>query len=391
MTLYEEYKHGLDITLYCEKAYDILMSALEFTKDYYGYDEDYISEAINFIFDTGKIDMITRTEGVRNSVTLAFNGNNDLIDKELFSMVMCYSTLPIDSFLEIYSKKTDRTLNRDDSRLIKSATTTFSEVHEYLDCKTTTGLIRPNNEDFAATIISPINENIKLLVVCDGMGGIDKGEVASAYVTEKLVEWFNKFDFSNGIPGNIHRILRTVIDRINYQLKEYSYNSGTTLTAALIGEDMTYIINIGDSRAYKIKNDELNQLTTDDSQVWSSYYKNGDGEYTKDELRFIRTNNIITDCLGGNALGRVQIHRLNSDSYDALLLTTDGITDIVSDSRIIRLYNECNYDEFLDTLLEEACYCESEFFTDRKEDITFCSTTPGKDNATAAMYLKLKK
>lgn len=391
MTLYEEYKHGLDITLYCEKAYEILMSALEFTQNHYGWSENYIKKAIDSIADTGKINVITRTEGARLSVQKAFNGIEDDIDRDLFAMVMCYQTLPIDIFLGIYSNKSSRTINKDDSRLIKSAMMPFSLADEYLDCRTTTGPRRPNNEDFAATIISPNNDKVKLLVVCDGMGGVDKGEVASKYVTENLVEWFNNFDFSNGIPGNIHQILKSVIGVINYKLNEYSYHSGTTLTAALIGDDQTYFVNIGDSRAYRIKDQELCQVTTDDSMVWDQYYKNGTGVYTKDELRFIRRNNIITDCLGNDSLGKIHIHRLDNDAYDALLLLTDGVTDIVSDEKIRRLYINSNYDEFLDILLNEACNGESEFFENREEDAIFCSTTPGKDNATAAMYLKLAK
>lgn len=387
MNLYDEYKCGLDITLYCEKAYDILTSALEFTKKYYDYEEDYIKRAIDYILKTGKIDIITRNEGARESVKLALNGKDEKIDRELFAMVMCYQTVPIDQFLEIYNK-VGRPLNRTDSRAIRSITTTFSEAHEYLDCRTTTGLIRQNNEDFAATIVSKTNEHIKLLVVCDGMGGIERGEVASQFVTQRLMDWFNNFDFSNGIPGNIHKILQAVINRINNQLKEYSYHSGTTLTAALTSEDYTYVINVGDSRTYKLKDGELEQVTKDDSIVWNYYM---DGKFSKDELRFIRQNNIITDCLGDGGSGKVQIHRLEADSYDGLLLVTDGITDIVSDEKIKRLYNDNDYDQFLDLLLHEAISGQSEFFEDRKEDIDFCSTRPGKDNATAAMYLKLKK
>lgn len=281
--------------------------------------------------------------------------------------------------------------NRKDSRLIKSMLTTSRDA-EYLDCVTTTGLERTLNEDFAATVVSSTNENVKLLVLCDGMGGYECGEEASKFVVTNLVDWFNGFDFSNGLPENIGKIVSSKIKKINRNLKREFRESATTLTMALIGEEETYVFNVGDSRTYAIKDNDLSQITKDDSEVWKYLYKNGKGNYTKDELRFITFNFSVTKCLGEGFAFKISTEVIKNSAYDGLLLLSDGVTDILSDKTMKKLLNETRPDEFLETLLYEACYSDSEYFDDnRRKKLHYKETVPGYDNATAAMYLKLTK
>lgn len=281
--------------------------------------------------------------------------------------------------------------NRKDSRLIKSMLTTSIDA-EYLDCVTTTGLERTLNEDFAATVVSSTNENVKLLVLCDGMGGYECGEEASKFVVTNLVDWFNGFDFSNGLPENIGKIVSSKIKKINRNLKREFRESATTLTMALIGEEETYVFNVGDSRTYAIKDNDLSQITKDDSEVWKYLYKNGKGNYTKDELRFITFNFSVTKCLGEGFAFKISTEVIKNSAYDGLLLLSDGVTDILSDKTMKKLLNETRPDEFLETLLYESCYSDSEYFDDnRRKKLHYKKTAPGCDNATAAMYLKLTK
>lgn len=282
-------------------------------------------------------------------------------------------------------------INREDSRLIKSLVTNTSDL-EYLDCVTTRGLMREINEDFVATAISETNTDIKLLVLCDGMGGYERGEEASKFVVTRLLDWFNNFDFSNGLPEDIAKIVTKEIKRINRGLKKQYNESATTLTMALVGEEDTYVFNIGDSRTYAIKDNDLTQITKDDSEVWKYLYRNGKGKYTKDELRFITYNFSVTKCLGQGFAFRVSTDVIKNSAYDGLLLLSDGITDILSDKTMRKFLEETRYDELLETLLYESCYSDSEYFEDeRKMKLHYKETMPGYDNATAAMYLKLTK
>ena len=280
-------------------------------------------------------------------------------------------------------------VNKSDSRLIKSALVNSLDV-EYLNCETTRGLERSLNEDFAATVVSETNGNIKLLVLCDGMGGYEHGEEASKFVATSLTEWFSAFDFSNGMPNDIDKIVAKEIKKINRELKRKHKESATTLTMALVGEEDTYVFNVGDSRTYAINGTDLTQITKDDSEVWKYLYRNGKGKYTKDELRFITFNFSVTKCLGEGCAFRISTDVIKNSAYDGLLLLTDGITDILSDKTMEELLVSTRYDEFLETLLYEACYSDSEYFEDdRKMKLYYKKTTPGSDNASAAMYLKL--
>lgn len=280
-------------------------------------------------------------------------------------------------------------LDRDGSRLIKSLNVSNFDI-EYLNCETTTGLLCKNNEDFAATIVSPINENYKLLVVCDGLGGENYGEEASMLVGLNLVEWFKSFDFNNLDFGIVKKLVIKELKEINQKLCKSYKGAATTLTAALVGENETLIINVGDSRTYYFTDGELFQVTKDDSLVWKLFYRNGKGKYKKDELRFLKLNGVITKYIGDIHYFKINTYMVNNNSYDGLLLLSDGVTDIVSDKRIQEILNEKEYLIFLKELLKEACYCDSEFFEDgTKEGFLKSSTIPGRDNATAAMYLKL--
>lgn len=281
-------------------------------------------------------------------------------------------------------------LEKENSRLIKGTIFNKSNL-EYLNCVTNTGLLKKNNEDFAVTIASPSNDKIKLLIVCDGLGGCDNGDKASEFVCDKLVNWFNNFDFNSDLSINIQKIMTKQIRKINYELKSCIKGGQTTLTMALVLENQTVIANIGDSRTYKIKDDELVQLTKDDSEIWKFLYRNGKGRYTKDELRFFRINNLVSKCLGSGFCLKINTDIIDNNLYDGLLLMSDGITDIVSDKRIKELLDENDYNDFLISLINEANYSESEFFDGMKESIFKSPTIPGKDNETAALYLKLKK
>lgn len=274
------------------------------------------------------------------------------------------------------------------SRLIKSLVITDT-CKEYLNCETTVGLKRTLNEDFAATITSPINSQIKLLAVCDGVGGAERGELASEYTIKHLVQWFNTYNFAIENPNDLDKKIIREIKRINHILKRKYKEAETTISTVLIDEKNTHILNIGDSRTYIISDNTLTQVTKDDSEVWNFLYRNGKGKYTKDELRFIIFNNLLTKTLGSGFFPRLKTNIIDNNSYDGLLLLTDGVTDIVSDKRITELLQEEDYENFLTNLLNEACYCESETYQGgRKPKWLFTETIPGKDNATGAVYIK---
>lgn len=263
---------------------------------------------------------------------------------------------------------------------------------EILETKTNVGLIRKNNEDVVCTIRHPKNKNYKLLIVADGMGGKDNGEIASSYVSLSIGKWFiNKSIKSLNNIEATEKLLKTYIKKLNTNLiNKYGEDAlGTTLTLALVLKNNTLIFNVGDSRAYIYRKNNLIQLTEDDSDVWM-YHKYGNVK--KDDLRYFVNNNIISACIGINKeLCKISTLVIDND-YDILLLLTDGVTDLITDKKIKMLIKKTNKEELLDRIIYEAVYVDQNLkiplSLKRKNYMKYIVPFKGRDNASGAIYIK---
>ena len=259
------------------------------------------------------------------------------------------------------------------------------------------GLIRKNNEDVALSLKHPQDSNIILLVVCDGMGGKEYGEVASKYVSEKLEKWFKGRQLST--LKNIDKCecqLRVLIEKINKELiDKYGVNVlGTTLSLALINKTDTLILNIGDSRIYIYKDRKLIQVSEDDSDVWF-YYKYG--AVRKDDLRYFYNNNIITAGIGiSEDFCNIKTDILENN-YDIILLFSDGVTDLITDKKIKKLIDSRESKNILSSIIDEAVNEEQHLHVPlrlkKKKFSKYILPFHGRDNASGAIYIahNLKK
>lgn len=259
--------------------------------------------------------------------------------------------------------------------------------HDILTSITDIGLIRNNNEDCVITLTHPCNNEIKFLAVADGLGGNDKGELASNYVINELKKWFNRENintFSSTLLCS-QKLYQVIIDINNclYLNEHHKSKCGTTLTCAIVTEKDTIIANIGDSRAYIIFKDEFKQLTKDDSLVWNYYEQ---GKLTKDEIRFHHYNNLITKCIGHEYNTSPSIIKLKNNSYDGLLLFTDGVTDCLSDEKIKFIVNKTNAKHIAPKIIHEAVYHQQKNII--PPGMEFNNVINGKDNASVALYIK---
>lgn len=263
----------------------------------------------------------------------------------------------------------------------------FLKKKDILTSMTNIGLIRKNNEDCTITKLHPHNKKIKLLAVADGMGGFDKGEFASKFVIKALEQWFineniKTFDSSILLSKKLH-IAITDINNFLY-LHEYNKSKcGTTLTCAIVTEKNTIVANIGDSRAYILSNNEIKQITKDDSVVWN-YYEHG--ELNKDELRFHIQNNVITKCIGHIYNVKPSIIKIDNNNYTGLLLFTDGVTDCLSDDKIKFIVDKHNNKDIAKKIIKEAVYKKQNNIIPK--GIEFHDIKNGKDNASVALYIK---
>ena len=146
------------------------------------------------------------------------------------------------------------------------------------------GKVRMNNEDRAATLTNS-RGNI-LLIVCDGMGGANKGDLASSTAVEVISQEFQEKDrFASKFLAK--QWVANVIRKANAEIfKQASHNQkyqgmGTTITLVLIISDYMVIAQAGDSRAYSFRNRNLEQITEDQTYVQYLYRI---GEITKEEI-----------------------------------------------------------------------------------------------------------
>lgn len=286
--------------------------------------------------------------------------------------------------------------NVQDSRILSSETGKKGE----LAVSSSIGLKRKGQEDAALIIVHPKNPDFKLLVVADGMGGYEQGEDASNFTVNYIKEWFEKDDtlkyYANTTQewaGDIQTRLQYISDQIS---QRYS-KAGTTFTAAMVGKDKTMITNIGDSRAYIISGRSVRQVTEDHSLCYRML-RNGE-IIQKDDIRFHKNSNKILKGLGytGDSSGivRPDYYELDNRSYDILLLTSDGVTDCISDPRLMKIAIEGRTSkEIAQTIVEAALDRNNPDLTARlgiyDNENYVKKISPGKDNTTAVVYKKDK-
>ena len=251
---------------------------------------------------------------------------------------------------------------------------------DQLFASTSIGNIRKNQEDAVILIQHPRNPNFKFLAVSDGMGGHEKGEVASYEVVRQMKNWFESLDpihyeDMKFIPGLMRNKLREISENISRNYPE----SGATFSGAIVGKDETIIGNVGDSRAYVTKDGELMQVTEDDSMSWQKY-KQGRIE-TKDDIRFDPESNQITQCIGNGIDPSPHLYRINNRYYDKLLLVSDGVTDCLRDDQISVITKYTDRKKLANSIVKSSL---EQSFLDK-------GITAGKDNTTVALYDNTKK
>lgn len=260
---------------------------------------------------------------------------------------------------------------------------------------TNVGNKRATNDDAVDFMMHPVNNALKIFVVADGVGSSKYGALAAEYLKESLLKWFSSLNpaYINTVP-TLKSIFWGKMRDINKHLLEMYHGQGaTTLVCAIVGETETIIANSGDSRGYIISDEGLKQLTAD-HLVWFKY--NDEKSILKDDLRFMIGNSYISRSIGSNEEDyRPDIVNIRNDEYEALLLFTDGITDIVSDDKIKFIYDHNISPLVLLKIIDEAVNSEPELISKEAEErfkdryyMINKHTKPGKDNATMLLYKK---
>lgn len=195
------------------------------------------------------------------------------------------------------------------------------------------GNVRKINEDYLGY---HEDSDKKIYVVADGMGGHNAGEIASKIAVEKTIEYINSISYIN----DLEIILKEAVQFANKKIYEISKTNssfkgmGTTITACLIKGYTMIVANVGDSRCYVIKENQLCQVTKDHSLVQELV---DSGSITREEALVHPNKNIITRSLGTSPKVDVDIYVLDLREIYKVLLCTDGLSNSLTDSELFKI------------------------------------------------------
>jgi protein phosphatase len=206
--------------------------------------------------------------------------------------------------------------------------------------QTDTGRVREHNED---TIASDLD--VGLLVLADGMGGYNAGEVASGIAVKTITnlvreglarEDLGSMDRGTGLtrPSIVLRDAITRANKIIYQTARSQAECegmGTTVVAALFYDNRISIAHVGDSRLYRQRGSQIAQVTMDHSLLQELVDR---GFYSPEEAQRAANKNYVTRALGVEPQVEVEVQEHPVDKGDVFILCSDGLSDMVEDEDI---------------------------------------------------------
>jgi len=246
-----------------------------------------------------------------------------------------------------------------------------AKVDQRVGRLTHVGMVRKLNEDSlftaqATRVLESQPRAIGLYLVADGMGGHAAGEVASGQIVSVVAQKAFNSLFVEAAP-NIQDWLKMCVEEANRSVFEVRKSAGTdmgsTLVIAVVTGDQAYIAHVGDSRIYRINQDEISQLTTDHSLVERLV---ANGQITREQARTHEQKNVVYRVVGDKPKIEVDIAVHALKPGDFLLLCSDGLSGMVTDDWLQKIV--------LDALSpQEAC----------EKLIEAANNAGGDDNITA--------
>lgn len=196
-----------------------------------------------------------------------------------------------------------------------------------------------NQDSLCLKVAATSLGKVVLAVICDGMGGLAKGEVASASVVHAFSNWFD-YDLPSKLESeNFHELQldwERIINDQNQRIAEYgqrvNIQLGTTLTALLLIDTKFMLIgHVGDTRAYRISNHKLEVMTEDQTVVGREIRR---GTLTPEQARRDPRRNVLLQCIGASKVVEPDFISGTPEPEEVFMLCSDGFRNMISESEI---------------------------------------------------------
>ena len=242
------------------------------------------------------------------------------------------------------------------------------------------GLVRDHNEDSIGS-----DPNLGIVVVADGMGGHKGGEVASALAVDTILSALAKTlpDMQTGETDDTtgysleSMAIEAAIKEANSVIYKAAQNNnkyegmGTTVVVVLFYDNRITVAHVGDSRVYRMRNKNMEQLTRDHTLLQELVDR---GFYTREEAQQSMNKNLVTRAVGVNPTVDVDLLEDFAIPDDIYLLCSDGLTDMIDDGLIEDIIS--NYADNLERVARELVHQANEH--------------GGKDNVSALLASPVK-
>ena len=219
---------------------------------------------------------------------------------------------------------------------------------------------RLNNEDSIYPLSELADSDQKLFMVCDGVGGAEKGEIASSLACESIRTFFDTFLEGDPLPEFIHKAIQYTETRFDEYVVDHPEAKGmaTTMTLAYIGDSGILLAHTGDSRIYQFRNGKL-IFQTDDHSLVNMYVKQG--MLSPNEALYHPKKNVITRAIQGTEfLAEADVVLLTDiQPGDYLFMCTDGVTECITNDALSQIFTENQTPVEIKNAIVEICSEES--------------------------------
>ena len=221
--------------------------------------------------------------------------------------------------------------------------------------KSDVGLVRSQNQDdFRFGVISPSSV---WAVVCDGMGGANGGNIASATAVEYISSKITTLYKSDMTKEQIGELMAEIVMQANSKLFQLASQDsdlagmGTTCEFVFVKDTTVHVVHVGDSRTYAIRGGKIKQLTEDHSVVQEMVRR---GELTYEEAQHHPNKNFITRALGIKTSVRLDYIEANFIYGDVLLICSDGLSNHVTTGDMVKICHENRGEDLINKLIDCA-------------------------------------